>query len=303
MNTIIETQNQPKMLSLLRARSRIYSRAKRIQGSIVLVTLSLPVFSLAAATWFPTAKAYITLVSLFIGLCEILVLDRWHKARMKCAAKLQEEFDCLVLNMPSNDFLVGGNVDHEEVFALSEKPFDEQGERRLRDWYPLAVDQVPLSVGRILCQRENLLYDSSVRKTYGAMLSWGLTLLIVLLSLCSLAMDLKLEALILTVLVPTIPIITWALREKHRQGDTIDTLVRLKAESEKLWKTVAAGMDEGLAAERSRELQDAIFSHRVSSPLVFDFLYRYRRNDLEAQMNAGAQHLVADYLKKNAAAA
>lgn len=303
MNTIIETQNQPKMLSLLRARSRIYSRAKRIQGTIVLVTLSLPVLSLAAATWFPAAKAFITLVALFIGLCEILVLDRWHKARMKCAAKLQEEFDCVVLDMPPNDFLVGGNVDHEEVFELSEKPFDEEGERRLRDWYPVVVDQVPLPVGRILCQRENLLYDSSVRKTYGAVLSWGLAVVIVLLSLWSLAMDLKLEALILTVLVPAMPIITWALREKYRQGDTIDTLVRLKAESEKLWKSAAAGMDEGAAAERSRELQDAMFSHRVSSPLVFDFLYRYRRNDLEAQMNAGAQHLVGDYLNKNTAVA
>jgi len=205
--------------------------------------------------------------------------------------------------MPPNDFLVGGNVDHEEVFELSEKPFDVEGERRLRDWYPVAVNQVPLLVGRILCQRENLLYDSCVRKTYGAVLSWGLIVLIVLLSLCSLAMDLKLEALILTVLVPAMPIIIWALREKYRQGDTIDTLVRLKAESEKLWKTAAAGMNEGAAAERSRELQDAIFSHRVSSPLVFDFLYRYRRNDLEAQMNAGAQHLVGEYLKKNAAAA
>jgi len=125
----------------------------------------------------------------------------------------------------------------------------------------------------------------------------------VFLSLCSLAMDLKLEALILTVLVPAMPIITWALREKYRQGDTIGTLVRLKAESEKLWKTAAAGMNGGAAAERSRELQDAIFSHRVSSPLVFDFLYRYRRNDLEAQMNAGAQHLVGEHLKKSAAAA
>lgn len=142
-----------------------------------------------------------------------------------------------------------------------------------------------------------------MRKTYGAALSLGFAVLIVLLSLCSLAMDLKLEALILTVLVPAVPIISWALGEKCRQDDTIDTLVCLKAESEKLWKTTAAGMDDVTAAERSRELQDAIFSRREYSPLVLDFLYRYRSDDLDAQMNAGAQHLVGDYLKKNVAAA
>lgn len=295
MNHIIKTQNQDKMLSLLRARSRIYSRAKRIQGAILLVTLLLPLLSLAAASLIPNAKAYIALVSIFIGVGELLAIDRWHKGRMKCAAKLQEEFDCAVLDMPPNDFLVGGNVDHEEVFELSQKPFDEDGERRLQNWYPLAVGQIPLPLGRILCQRENLLYDSSVRTTYGVVLTWGLTALVALLAFYSLAMDLKIEALVLTVVVPAMPVITWALREKHRQKDTVETLARLKSESEKLWKAVLAGMDPAAAGERSRELQDAIFSHRVSSPMVFDFLYRYKRSDLEAQMNAGALHLVTQY--------
>ncbi|MEJ1938594.1 S-4TM family putative pore-forming effector, partial [Nostoc sp. NIES-2111] len=199
----------------------------------------------------------------------------WHKARMKAAAKMQEEFDCAVLDMHPNDFLVGGNVDPEEVFDQSKKPFDPTTEAQLRDWYPIAVDKVPLHVGRILCQRENLLYDSDVRKTYARVLRVGLAAVFLALFYYSLAAGLQLDAVVLTVWVPAMPAITWALREIFRQADTVETLSRLKSESEKLWKSAAAGpMAPEAAAERSRELQDAIYSHRVSSPLVFDFLYR-----------------------------
>lgn len=89
MHHIAEIQNQPQMIRLLRARRRVYSRAKRIQGTVLLVKLSLPLLSLAMASLFPDAKAYITVASILIGLCDVLVLDRWHKARMRCAAKLQ----------------------------------------------------------------------------------------------------------------------------------------------------------------------------------------------------------------------
>lgn len=304
MGHIVQKQNEPRMLSLLRARRRVYSSMKCIQGAAVLVTLLLPVVSLFVASYLPVAKAYIASVALIIGLTEIFFVDRWQKARMKAAARMQEEFDCVVLDMHPNEFLVGGSVDPEEVFDLSTRPFDAAGEASLRDWYPVAVDQVPLHVGRILCQRENLLYDSSVRKTYGLVLRAGLAAVVLALFFYSLWAKLSLDVVVLTVWVPAMPVITWALRETSRQGDTVETLARLKAESEKLWKTAETGsMKPEAAAERSRELQDAIYNHRVSSPLVFDFLYRFRRNDLEAQMNAGADHLVSKYLSATAAIA
>jgi hypothetical protein len=43
---------------------------------------------------------------------------------------------------------------------------------------------------------------------------------------------------------------------------------------------------------RSRELQDAIFNHRASSPLIFDWVYNFLRRRMEEQMNAGADQLV-----------
>ena len=45
---------------------------------------------------------------------------------------------------------------------------------------------------------------------------------------------------------------------------------------------------------RSRELHDAIFNHRASSPLIFDWVYNLLRRRMEEQMNAGADQLVSE---------
>jgi hypothetical protein len=303
LNSIPSKQNEDKNLSLLRARRRLYKAAKRYQGGVVLATLSLPVFSLSAAAFMPGAKAYIAAAALLFGVCEVIFLDRWHKGLMKTAAKLQEDFDCDVLEMRRNEFLEGASVDPEEAYDLSAKKFSPEEEQQLRDWYPLAVGGVPMHVGRILCQRENLLYDGNVRKTYSRLLRAGLLLLVAGFAAYSIAAGLTVDALLLTILAPATPIFNWTLREFFRQRDTVETLERLKSESQKLWKKAVEGMPAKEAAVRSRELQDAIYNHRIASPLVFDFLYRFRRAGLEAQMNAGASQLVAEFQKKNTATA
>ena len=93
-------------------------------------------------------------------------------------------------------------------------------------------------------------------------------------------------------LVPAAPALTWALRENKRQVDTLETLTRLKAESEKLLKATINGVDAAEAKRRSRELQDAIFGHRLSSSLVFDWLYNLLRPRLEAKLVHGAKRWV-----------
>ena len=302
MNTIPAKQNEDQNVALVRARRRLYSKAKTYQGAVVLATLLLPVLSLALFHYVPSAKAYLAAWALLFGVCEVAIIDRWQKGLLKTAAKLQEEFDCDVLKIPRNTFLVGAYVDPEEVYRLSSDKLDQSQEKQLRDWYPVVVGKVPMHVARILCQRENLLYDTNVRKTYGRLLGVGMLLLVVVLIACSLAMQLKLDEFVLTVAAPAAPVINWAWREYFRQRDAIETLERLKSESEKLWKSAVEGIAADEAAERSRELQDGIYSHRVSSPLVFDFLYQLRRDGLEAQMNAGADRFVQEYQRSNPSA-
>jgi SMODS-associating 4TM effector domain len=295
MDAITTRQNSTQNLVILRSRRRLYLTAKRYQGALVLLTLALPIISLSVAAFVPWAKAYVAAFALLFGICDVIFFDRWLKGLLRSAARLQEAFDCDVLDIQRNNFLTGNAVDPEEIYELASKTTSSGQDHQLRDWYPVETGAVPTHVGRILCQRQNLIYDNKVRKSYGRLLSIGLIVLLTGLLIYSIATQITVDALIVTVLAPATPILNWILREYFRQQDTITTLAHLKAESEKLWKHALNGMTTQEAAARSRELQDAIYNHRVASPIVFDFIYYWHRNGLEAQMNAGAVHLVAEF--------
>ena len=86
----------------------------------------------------------------------------------------------------------------------------------------------------------------------------------------------------------------WALRECNRQAATIELLDRLNDEVKKFLVRARSGATEQEISMRSRELQDAIFNHRASSPLIFDWVYNLLRRRMEEQMNAGADQLVSE---------
>jgi hypothetical protein len=60
-------------------------------------------------------------------------------------------------------------------------------------------------------------------------------------------------------------------------------------------KSVLAAEGDNVPTMSSRDLQDAIFSHRVSSPLVCNWLYSGLRSGLEQQMAGGFEHSVDEF--------
>ena len=96
-----------------------------------------------------------------------------------------------------------------------------------------------------------------------------------------------------TILAPAAPVLIWALRENFRQRDVAEATQIVKSEAETLFESVKAGLcDEAACALKSRELQDAIYRRRSTSPLIFPLIYRSQRTEMEVQMNAGAQALI-----------
>lgn len=113
-----------------------------------------------------------------------------------------------------------------------------------------------------------------------------------MLPLLRLSFDLNLAELLLNVVVPFTPILNWTLREFRKQVDTANALATLKTEFEKIWERAIAGAAPGELNESSRQLQDAIYQHRASSPLVFDWVYDRFRTGNEDEARHAAQRLV-----------
>jgi SMODS-associating 4TM effector domain len=298
MSTITERQLHPAMLSLLRARTLVYRRAKRCQALFLVLNLLLPIASAVAAGLMPDARPAIAVLALLLGIFDVTTIDAWMKARLKVGAKMQEQFDCEVLDIDWNEFVAGTRVDAEDTFEDGRRTLNDTDEKRLRDWYPVVVAEVPIAVARVICQRENLVYDSGLRLAYRRLLFWFVVVFVVLLSAASVAFNPSFMSLVLA-LAPATPALTWALRESKRQSDTLETLTRLKTESERLLKISIKGVDAAEARQRSRELQDAIFGHRVVSSLVFEWLYNLLRPRLEGKLVHGAEHWVGEYRRLN----
>lgn len=294
MNNIAAKQNEPRMLRLLRARRSIYSRAKTYQATFLGIGVILPICGVIAIGTGDRLEATAAFVALIIGFCEAYWFDRRHKSELSKAAKLQEEFDCHVLDMEWNNFLVGSMVDPEDVSKDACKELSPLKEAGLRDWYPLAVNNLPLHLARLVCQRTNLRYDGELRKRYSQYLRAGIVAAVSIGALVGIAMDLTFTSIVLAILAPATPLVLWVARELNRQADTVELLGELKNEVDKLWVQARAGAPEPEISERSRELQDAIYNHRVNSPLIFDWIYYLLRNTLEREMNAGAEHWVAE---------
>lgn len=291
-------QNKPERLELLRAQRRFYSRAKNYQNIVAITALLLPMIGLLFGAEFPAIRPYLGFVSIALLLLDVAVLSPKQRACSKAGAKVQEQFDTEVLKLDWNKLVAGSRVDPEELRAIASGQMSDKEKKGFVDWYEGAIAGLPLPVGRLLCQRTNVVYDLRVRRKYSAALFCIAGVLGVGLFAVGLYQGLKLDELIISVGLPMLPLVSFVLREYRKQEDTIESLTTLKGEIEKVWeKALAGALAEDLTLS-SRALQDAIYRHRASNPLVFDWLYYRLRNKSEALARHAAEKLVAEAMSK-----
>jgi hypothetical protein len=294
VNNIPTLQNEEPALKLLRARTHIYSCATWIMVLQLLLTVIFPVAGAVLAIVWPGVGAYVAAASLVIVIADPWIIDPSYKLRLKRAAKISEQFDCMVLDLPWDQFTVGDKVDEEDIHTAARSYANRHDDTNLRDWYPKNVGAAPLHLARIICQRSNLRYDSKLRRTYGSIIWITAALIVAGLFLSALLQNLSLADWVLR-MTPATPVLAWAVREYYRQRDTAELLEDLMKEARELWANALSGKcDDMDCCHKSRQFQNAIYTRRASSPLVMPFLYRLKRSFLEDEMNVGA----ADFLRE-----
>lgn len=292
-NQILEDQCRPEHVRLVWAACIYYSKAKSLQTLFIFLALILPV----VGTWFgadnPWLKPYLALCSSLLLVVEIFFASTAQKKWTKTAAKIQEQFDTQVFQLPWNQFVVGSKVEPESVRGVTKGELKKRTQERYETWYHASVAEVPLPLGRLVSQRTNIFYDMRVREKYRSGLVIFLIVLGFGLGAWGVHEGLNWSGLLTTVLVPFTPLAAIVAREFRRQADAIDALTSLRSEVEKLW---TKAMQEPTAPflQDSRNLQDAIYRNRTSNPLVWDWVYEWYRNGNEDDTKHGA----ADYVEQ-----
>lgn len=291
-------QNKPDRLELLHAQRLFYARAKLYQNLFALLALLLPAASVLFGASVPAVRPFLGLGSIFVLLLDVGIMSRKQHEDCKRGAKVQEQFDTEVLQLDWNHLVAGSRVDAEEVRDIAPSPIPDAEKTCLENWYEPVFSKLPLPLGRLLCQRTNVAYDMRVRRAYSGILLNAAILLVVVLTCVGLYQGLTVNELILTVYLPALPITAFVLREHRKQGDTIESLSTLKAEVEKAWEKALGGASYVELTTTARALQDAIYRHRASNPLVFDWLYNWLRKQNEDLTRHAADKFVVEAQQK-----
>ena len=295
MNDINKIQNEPRQLQRLAAQRRLYSTAKRIFGIQLLLGAPIAIGWSLAVVALPELKGIAAVWGGLVSLSDLLWLTPWQKRLRERAAKIQEAFDCDVLQLPWNDIKTGKPPDPELVKEQADKYQKAQvGLPPLTNWYAPVVSDLPLEVGRVICQRATCWWDSNQRRRYATWVIASVIIIVLLMVGLGFIGGLTVEKLFLAIVMPLFPAVLLGVRQFTEQTEAANRLDKLKDHAESLWSDSCNGTARSRLTSRSRALQDEIFENRKRSPLVFDWIFRKLRNDYDAQMNHGAEDLAAE---------
>jgi hypothetical protein len=296
---IPQKQNDEHALNLLAARQEEWRSAKKLLLVQVSLAVLCPAIAAVASAMYPPIKPYTSIIAVGISLFDVGLIDRLYRARLKHIAKIAEEFDSYVLELPWNQFLVGSKVDQSAIEQAAQS-FDRRvGSRaKLHNWYPPILTDVPTHVARLMSQRINLWYDSKVRWIYALLVLMTGISAAAGLSAMAYFQSMALPDFVLSFLVPISPLLLWSAREFARQRETVARQKTLKTEVERHWEGVIDGrIPEVEAIQSARDLQDAIYVRRSSTPLVMPGIYYVVRPILERLMTSGAEKAVERHVK------
>jgi hypothetical protein len=299
IKNIGEIQKADNFQRYLRSSSYLYSRAKLIGGIQVFLTVLVPVvLSVSSVVFFHGSqpgsglKGWAAFYGIAVVLFDTLLLDRAQKTTKKAAAKIQEDFDCKLLEMPWNEFKVGDKPTPEEI-DQSARALKRELTEREKSWYPPEAGRLPLYLCRVVCQRTNVWWDGELRRRYALCLSLLAVSVVVIAILVGMLKDMSLSTFVLTIMAPIFPAEIWFIRERNRQKDSIALLDRLMKHTAKLWASLLNSWpDEGEALIKSRELQDELFVHRYSNPPIPNMVHKIFAGKFDVTMNKGAEELV-----------
>jgi SMODS-associating 4TM effector domain len=299
MNSIASKQNEQKQLEKLAAQREIYSSAKRLYILQICLTVLIPIILFIISSVWSNVLIYSALFGVVVFIIDGIMLQPVIKALKIKAAKIQELFDCEVLEIETSPLKVVNDIAVEEVLLNynAHKKIKTNIEK-IRDWYPTNIENLPISIARIICQRANCWWDSKLRIRYSTFLKYfGIVVFFALFIYAFISkVDLMTFTLYLSGLIPFFQFCNKEYIEHREAALRLNELVKY---SQDIWDYVLENPEDYYKMKlNSRRLQDEIYEHRCKSPLILDKFYNLFRDQNEILMNRTSEILIEEALNK-----
>ena len=292
MNSIIEHQNDQHILDKLSAQRNIYSEAKCWRNiRFIVCVLSVIVLSVMKAIWSDNKTITIVLlVTVFISLLLGPVFNLQIAKKKVLAARIQQLIDIYLFDLVWDDHLCGQQPTAEVILDHRDNPIPSD----LYNWYDKGIGDIQdFKTAVLLCQRENLFYDSHIRTTYtnmckrlAAILCMGIFITGVIIYHADII------PIIVFGLIPITPIIRWI--QSVVNEDEKDKSAREMLESLVYKEMENAINGKPIHSTELKRIQGYMFIHRRDGYLVPDWYYKFSRSKSEARV----AYSVQEYLER-----
>lgn len=292
MNPITEKQNQEKYLRYLAAQRQLYDDAKIWYGIFLVAGIMIAILGNGAFLFgnWTFVPPLVTLFAWVYALGEPFVLPLFASQKRSTAAKIQELFDCDVLEMPWNE-TIGKKPEPETIIRAYEKFKEKRSSEawdKLKNWYtPPNLEQLSLTQGRIACQRENIWWDSELRRAYALRVNIVAVLLFILLLTWGIVSDWSLRELLSGPMAFSLSVLFIGLIHGLSHLKAANRLDDLRSFANSLWEKAAKNeVSDAELTQKSRDLQTEIFHHRSETVPVFTWYYDRLREKFEKEVRS-----------------
>ncbi len=283
-----ERQGSPRGLLLQRAADGSHVVAYRIEAVRLLVSVGFGIAAIAATTWPSVAKP-IGAASALWALFSFAVLAVWSQHETSAAALAQESFDTWLYELPWTLTTNDQPLPEEDLRRRSRR--STIPEDRLSTWYP-DVSGIASPYGALVCQRENLSWDSRLRSRYATLLTIAITTWISIGVAIGLAGDLSVRDLVIRWFVPSSAILLLAAQQVrgHREIAAAKGPLagKVRAELDAADNNPLSPDEEARLWRQCRIIQDGLLAARKHGERVPRWLFEHYRDEDEVDMRETA---------------
>ena len=293
MNDIIKKENEEISLQMLSAQRNLYKEAKNFHtfNTILCMVMSVVLGFLNVLCNECLILMQINAIYVFISIVIGPFLQEHANKVKSLAVRIQHLFDLYIYEW------------NWETFHFQDKPIYEDIKRNansdeleeLKNWYSTKIQEVSHTQGIVLCMKENVNYDISLRKKFIHFL-YVIELVVFLVVLLYIIFSSKNVCVSISVIiVPLVPSITWLIDSHMKLKSDIKDCDELKKHVFDIIDKIKK--NETIKLEELYKIQARIFENRLGSYSIPDCFYSYFRDKTEELTKYDTDKLIEEFSK------
>lgn len=290
-NSIAQRQNSDDNLRLHVAKDRLYLDAELfwwggLLASVIVATGGILVYF----TFIPNTIGE-QILGVIGGLAGLLLagqFQKWSEVRRKWAARIQEQSDITLFDLPWNNTLAPeGPLNPDLIIQNAQR--SKATKEQFLNWYTTGTaGSLDFNQQVLLCQRESLSFDYLLRSRFARTCYWVLFSVIAAGLLISWCNNPPFQTFLLQITLPLAGFIKFIWDNYASNIQTAKDLEQMETDVRKKLKKLEANPKD-ISKEDLRDVQDFIFRNRSSGLPVPDLFYKWMRPKIESTIQTGTE--------------